>query len=49
VKRTFFLLILALIFLCQPFWRPAAQAAATDKDYLLYYSNNVLGETEPCG
>ena len=33
------------------FWQPGLQAAEKigGRDVIFYYSNNVQGETEPCG
>jgi len=43
--------LILLIFICILFWQPEFQTRAegTGRDIILYYSNDVHGETEPCG
>ena len=42
--KAFSLSIFALLVLTQPLW-----AAGSGQDLLLFYSNDVHGETAPCG
>jgi len=49
VKPTANLLFMLFITLAQMHLWVTSAVAVTDKDYLLFYSNAVIGEIEPCG
>lgn len=44
MKKTLFLLLILLLSAITP-----AAASSDLQDFILFYSNNVQGETEPCG
>jgi hypothetical protein len=48
-RDMFFLLL--FIMMTTLFWQPVLQATvkAGGRDIIIYYSNDVHGETEPCG
>ena len=44
-----FIILILLLSLIPSGWALAGSTIAGDQNLLLFYSNDVLGETEPCG
>lgn len=42
-------LLIVLLFLAMPGLDSIQATVAGEQDFLLFYSNDVVGETEPCG
>jgi len=43
------ILPLLLLFMAIHLCLPRGEAIAAEQQFMLFYSNDVLGETEPCG